>query len=363
MKVIESQRVDFVTGQNLPPEDLNAVFLYAKDALDDIVGRRFSRGVLLLPFVVDVGDDYDQALNAEVLTYRFTCPNTCYIERAYLSANMTSTAEVQWNITKVSGGTTPSGATTPWLSTKGAIVGPADAGASSADGIIASATDDISDTSLDRVLLEAGAEYKIAVTSTGNFSLQRCDIVLHTLTDRWTTGASTTATATSLTLQKDSSAIDATVVNANVSAVQTTAALLASKLDAPVPMLFVKHGLLSTTDADLRTFTVPLADTARARVKVTKIYVYAFVAGACTIKGILKNAAGAIVAEADVVCSGAGFFSDSALAAGALPAALSSSTAGAPANTALDYTFTFENTSGANDGTKVYALVWVTPNA
>jgi hypothetical protein len=270
---------------------------------------------------------------------------------------------VQWNIVSAAGAT-PSGATTPWLSTKGAFVtDDADVSVSeSADGVIATPNDRVEDVSHDKMPSSPAPSTRSACSCTGNFSLQRADLVLELLTDRWTTGAATSLpldAAGTISLWHDGDeedvGLDTGTTSANLAA---ATALLATHLDAPAPSFFVKHGLLSTTDADIRTFTVPLADTARARAQATKIYVYAMVAGACTIKGILKNAAAATVAEVDVVCSGAGFFSSSAVVAGALPASLSSGTAGAPANTALDYTFEFQNTSGANNGTKVYALIW-----
>lgn len=362
MKVIESQRVDFVTGQNMPPEDINAVLLYGLEALDDVAQKRFQRSPLPLPFVTDVGAAYTQASNVEVRTYRFTCPVTCVVERAFLHANMTSNAETVWNIVTAAGAV-PAGATVPWLSTKGAVVfdNTALVGAVSADGVIASAANDVEDNNPDRVLLVAGAEYKITVSSptAGNFTLERADIILHVITDRWQQGANTDSPIFLPTLNRDGD-LDDTAVNLTdtLAAFNVAVATLATHLEAPAPLLFVRHGLLSGTGANIRNFTIPLADPNRSKCRVTKIYGYAFVAGACTIKFILKNAAGVTQAEVDVVCAGAGFFSSGALAAGALPASLVG-IAGDPAVGANDWTLEMQNTSAVNDGTKVYSLVWV----
>lgn len=300
MKVQLVQPVRFTTGEHLAPEDLNAIFLYAKDALDDVAGRRFAKSLLPLALVEDSGTPYTQTMNVEELTYRFIAPVTCIVERAFLHANMTCTGEVQVSITDT-GGTPPAGATVPWLSTKDAIDTTTGQLVDANTGIIASATNDVQMLNVDRVLLVKDTEYKIIVSGTANFTFNRGDLILHLLTDRWQPAGALALPSFQPTLFSDATARDATIVNANTTALTTAKNLLAANLRAPVPMVFVKHNFLNGTSQNIRKWRIPTIASARGQKKLIRVDVFAFTAGACTISAIVRNAAGALQVNAAAV--------------------------------------------------------------
>jgi hypothetical protein len=110
MRVLTTNPIVFPDGDILAPEDLNAGSLYLKDALIDVSQKRWAHGIMVIPFVADVATPYtDAMLGTEQLVFRFFCAQTCVVERGYLSADMVSTADVQWSWTKTSGGRHPDG--------------------------------------------------------------------------------------------------------------------------------------------------------------------------------------------------------------------------------------------------------------
>jgi hypothetical protein len=353
MKVLTESPVRFHTGEILPPDEINRPWLYAADAVADVAQRRWAKSLLSLPYVESVSAPYTQAMSAEERTYRFTCPVACAIERAFLNGNLTTTtAPATWSITKTSGGSTPAGATTPWLSTRGAILTPAAAGSEasvSSDGIIASATDTLQAQNVDRVLLEAGAEYQVALAGT-TFSLGRADVALHLAIDRWQAGGALSVPSFSPSLWTDASAPNANVQLNNQASLATQAAKFAT-LRGMAPLLFVRHGFTSATAANLRTFTLPRFASTRAQARIVRIYLYAHTAGATTITATLKDQAGATLATVSDVVAGTFNSADS----GALSIAING---GASATTTSDYSLTFANSSATNC-VKAYALVWI----
>lgn len=344
MKVNTSHPIRTATGHLLAPEDLNQIFLYGKDCLDDVVTKRFCETLLPIHFVQDVGTPYTNAMGAEQLRFRFTCPVTCTVLRGELSANMTATADVQVNITDT-GGSTPSGCTTPWLSTPTAGV--------------ASAATVTSDLNNDSFELTAGTEYRISVSSTAAFSLERFDVILHVRTDRWTLAGAESVPTFSPVLFTDASAPNATLVSANETSLAAQAALLSANTYAPSPMFFTKAGILSATDADICKFVIPRFLSTRAASVIRRVYLYAVMnaAGGAgdTITAIVRNAAGdpQVTVTADV--NGVSFRSADS---GNLAIALSTTGVSA-ATTTDDFTIEFANNDAANNCLKAYALVWV----
>lgn len=334
MKVLIQQPVDFVDGDILAPEDMNRVFLYAKDALDDVASKRFFKCPLPIQMVEAVDTPYTQATNVEERTQRFVSPWTCVVERAFLTCNVTSDAEVQITIVDT-GGVTPSGATVPLLSTGG------DQG-------------DVEDSNGDRFLLAAGTEYKIILSAvSGNFSLPRCDVVLHLALDRWNSAGAPALPDYAPDLVTDVNTPNAVKVALNISDFATEAALLAGSLGVPVPFLITKHGLLSGTSAALRKFALPRFASARAKAKIKRIYVFAYCTAPTTVKAILRDEAGVqIGASVDAVVVATQKTTDS----GALAVAFDG---GTPEDTAKDYTIELQNTSGAVNCIKAAVLVWI----
>lgn len=342
MKVITTPPVVWETGEIFTPEDQNRVYLYAKDAISDVAEKRFTRSPLVLPFVTDVGSAYTEALTAENRSYLFICPTTCIIERAFLHANMTSNAEVQVNITKLSGGATPDGATTPWLSSGGAI---------------ASAAEDTEDNNQDRILLEANTPYVIAVTSSGTFTLERFDVVLHLLTDRWLPSGTLAIPLFSPVLVTDESPRNASFVTSNNSALATEAAKFAANKLAPAPFVCIKHGVLSTTDADLLRFTLPRFSDARAQAVVRRLYVAAAMTDTTggTVSATLKDAGGATLASVSQNMAG---ITRTSKDSGAISHALAGS-GKSPATTGDDYRIELANTSATNNALWLLAFAWI----
>lgn len=342
MKVISSvQPVVISAGEIFGPEDQNRIYNYARDAVSDVAEKRYTRSPLTLPFVTDVGSAYTQALTAENLSYLFICPTTCIIERAFLDANMTSSAEVQVNITKLSGGSTPDGATTPWLSSGGAI---------------SSASTDTKDNNQDRVLLEANTAYVIAVSSSSNFTLERFDVILHLLTDRWMPSGALAIPLFSPTLVTDADARDATTVTNNNTALSTEAAKFAANKYAPAPFMCIKHGMVSGTDADLLRFTLPRIKSSRAQAVVRRIYVACAMTSNAggTVSATLKDSGGSTLASASVNMAGiTRSFGDSG------NQSISLVGSNGAAVTGDDYRVELANSSAANSALWALAYVWI----
>jgi hypothetical protein len=338
MKIITTPRV-WTTGELLAPEDLDALYLYAKDAVSDRASARWARSWLPVPFVTDVGAPYTEASGA-LLTFKFTCPTTCIIEGAHLSASMVSSAEVTVSITATSGGATPSGATTPWLSTGGEVL---------------SAAVDTKDENLDRILLAAGTEYSITVASSGTFTLDRFDLMLRIAVDRWCLAGTTSVPAFSPTLLSDASFADATVIAANNTALATEGAKFASALGAVFPILFVHHGLTSGTSNAMRRHTLPRMATARGTMVMKRLYIDAVMAANVT------SAVAASVLNAGLVS--VGVVSSASLVAASRASgdsgAVSVNLHGADAeNTANDYVMQLSSGTATNC-LRASALLWV----
>lgn len=342
MKVHTTQPVVFATGEVLDPDDLNEVALYAQDALGDVAGRRFTRGVLLLPFVEDVGTPYIETMNAEELTFRFICPVTCVVERGFLHANLVSSAVVNVLITK-GASTQPTGCTDPYLSTGAAV---------------ASAADDTLDINVDRFVMTAGTEYRIKLSTTGTFTADRFDVSLHILTDRWTPAGATSVPSISPTLFKDADAPNGTNVAAIATALTSAAGRLASEKNAPAPFLAaVRHHFTSVTDADTLKFLIPRLNASRCQGIVRRVYLWAYMAGTGggTVTATVRKADTTVVVTVTANVAGVTQASGDS---GALVDDLTDSGA-SPATAADDWSIELANSSAGTDCVKAYALVWL----
>lgn len=173
MKVIDSQSsVNFNSNTALSPADINDVFLYAKDAVSDVGEKRYAIAAISFPFVQDMSTGLTNASTLQARRHRFICPVDCTIVRAFLEGSVTAAAAMTVDIT-TSGGSTPSGATVPYLNVE--------AGATTAV--------DVEDINIQAVTLDAGVTYNLTMSGT-SFTTERCNVVLHVLVDRWrATGA------------------------------------------------------------------------------------------------------------------------------------------------------------------------------
>lgn len=343
MKVIEVQPVTFTTGEILGPDDLNEIFLAAKDAVADVGERRFAKGDVTLQFVHAMNSPYLHTDALAARTYRFKCPVDCVLERAFLDANMVSSAEVTVSIVEAGTSTAPDGATAPLLTTGGAV---------------ASADDDTTDVNVDAVHLEADQEYEIKVESTGTFTLYRFDVQLIVRTDRWVSGGSLAAPAFSPTLVRDSSSDAAATVTANTAALDTEVDKFPANGTAPLPALYQVHGLASATDADLCKFAIPQFDEDRAESWIFKVYLWGVLASAGaggTLSCILRDESGSAVLTVSVSTTGQ---TEVSAESADIHIALTDAAAD-PSDPADDFTIEFSS-SDSVDITKAYALVWVT---
>lgn len=346
MKIPSTQPLTFATNDLLAPSDLNDVFRFAGQALDEASSKRWAKATVVIPFMPSIAVPYTEAtVPAAVRTVRFLCGQTCVIERAFLRANLVSTAAVEVNITAASGGATPAGATTPWLSTLAAVSSP---------------TTDVSDTNPDRVLLVAGTEYIIAVSSTGTFTLGRFDVELHTATDRWTPAGTLIAPTYSPTLFTDASAPNATVVAANISTLTTETNKLANNVLAATPMFFQVHSLLSGTDIDLRTFPIPRFASTRAQSRVVRMFLRVEMAAiggvGQTVSATLRNAGGTSLQAVSVSVNGVSTGVSQDSTAISIPVAGVGVSAG---TTTDDYKLEFANSSAGTAAAKVTCFLWL----
>jgi len=348
MRVQTEQPRQWNTGDALAPQDLNHLYLYTQDVISDLAQRRWAKAPLSLPFVRDVATPYTQALGVEERRYRFTCPMSCVVERAFINARMTATvAPATWTISKAAGGAVPTGVSTPWLSTQGALVG--SPGVPSTDGIIASVSD-VTKVNNDRFVLDAGSEYIIELGG-NTYSLDRGDLIMHCATDRWQSTGALTYPTFSPTLFSDASTRDAAVVVANNSAAATEIARFAKTANAGMtPRLFVRHGFTNATSANVLTFTIPRVAAARGEATIVRLYLYVVTAGATTITATLRNQAG--VTQATVTANVVG--TQLSVDSGVLAIDIGGAAAHIVAN---DFSLTLANSSATNC-LKAQVLMW-----
>lgn len=335
MKVLTEQVVRFRTGEILPPEELNRVFLYAQDAVADVAERRWAVGSVTFAFVDTVASGLTNASAARARTRRFTSPVTCVVLRAYLSANLTAAADAQVNIYETGTTTLPQGATEPWLST----------------GIVAAATEDTEDINVDKVLLKARQTYDLVLSGT-SFTTERFDVTLDVAIDRWQVGGSLDVPGFTPTLFVDE-APDATKVAANQSALNTEAAKFASAKGI-LPMLVWARNFTSAGDVDVLTFSLPQTAAGRAQARIVRAYLTVAMAATTggTVTADIKAPGGSPSATVTAVMTGIDHLT---VDSGALDLPLD----GDVADDGDDYTVLFANTSAVNACTRAELVLWV----
>jgi hypothetical protein len=295
LKVLVSQPTTYVAGDVLSPGDINATTRELSACFTEAGGKRLQRSTVVLQFVESVGVGYTQASNVEERTFRFRCPMTCVVERAEMSANLVSSAEVRVDITSAAGAT-PQGATSPWLSTMGAV-------ALSTDGTrtvpltsfiflggVLSATVDVTDYNPERVLLIAGTEYKVIVSGAGTFTIDRFDVTLTLVTDRFNTSGTVISTSMPVLGLTDASARDASVLANAQTAWNSVASVMGFNVVAPAPVVFTRYNFTSGTAAAVQ-FFLPRFVTARAQCRVIAmdVFAYADAAASFTLSASLRN--------------------------------------------------------------------------
>lgn len=345
MKVVTTPTTTFVTGDALTPPDLNAAYQYAHTAFLDVVSKRYTYSMLVLPFVESTAVGYVDTDSLEKRSFRFVCPRTCIAERAFLNANLVSNGTVQVTILDTGAGV-PSGATVPWLTT-----GP---------DPVTDATVDTTDINQERVLLVAGTTYVISLVGAVvgvTFTTSRFDVVLHLRTDRWQPGASSTLPSYSPVGLTELDSPNANNVNASETAFNAATALLASSLSSPACVFFTAVNF--DNGSTPTRFLVPRFDSARARSVVVRMYLLVLtdaggVSSATTM--VLSSAAGATLASCStgpVGPSSAGSGSTAAISV-----AVATAVVGVSADPTADLYVSFTASAATPDIRKAYGYVW-----
>jgi hypothetical protein len=340
----------FKSGDLLDPEDLNYVWRYAAEAVADTVGRRFKEVAVPISFTKSVASGYAHTDNAELLRFRFKMPYAAFVTKAFLSGNITSTAQVDIRFIKVSTSQPPAGCPDPWLS------------ADSTGGVAA----DVDDFIPSRFQLEIDEQYYIEISG-ANFTVNQLDLVVHILADRFMyygDDLSGNLLYFGPTLVNDSNALDASAVALNQSNFTATGNFLeAVDSIVPTPEPFVVHNLIlnSAPLINLRTFALPRLGSGRASAKVYAIslqfYCAVGVSTGTVLQFALLNSAGSNILSAFYTATGgetSGFVHLNAVT----PLALTDTADNTPTLTASDYYVRFIST-GAQTVDKAFGVLWV----
>lgn len=275
MKVIATQQaVRFTTGDALSPSDLNDVFLYAKDALADVTEKRFALTPILFPYNAGLSN----ASSVERRSHRFVCPMACTIVRAFLDANITAASAVTVQIQQAVTSAIPTGATTPYLNIA--------AGATTAD--------DVEDTNIQSVTLDAGVVYDIVVSG-ASFTVDRLNIVLHVQVDRWR--AFGTLDVPSFAFEDFADGLaDATLVSGAIGQLAAAVAGL-SVARGMGPALHVEDTFNNATLSNELLRVLPVSSATRCTSRIVRAYLSSVTLGTGqVVTALLRNAAGFTVA-------------------------------------------------------------------
>lgn len=279
MKVIDSiSPVVFADAQIVAPEDVNRVFNYAADALDDVSEKRFAICPVLFPFVDDVATGLTNASPLNLRTYRFTCPVNCTILRAFIDGNVTAGAQIDVNLTAVGTGLPPPGATTPFLALPaGSVIGGSD----------------VNDINVQKVQLSAGVEYALIISGT-SFTTARADVILHVAVDRWFLVGNVAEPAFNPIRFVDELADGEVLNDENISALANAASQFTAR--GMACFLVFARNFHSATPAAQLTFTVPSYIAARTNARLVRAYLTtSSSAGIANVTATVRDAAAVVV--------------------------------------------------------------------
>jgi hypothetical protein len=343
----------FVTGDVLDPHDINQVWRYGAEATIDNVSRRYKEVVFPLSFTKSVSSGYAHTDNADLRRFRFEMPVAGFVTRAFLTGNITSSADVEVEIVRVSTGLPPSGCPQPWLRID------------STGGVAA----DVSDFSPVRFPLLIGNQYDIQISGS-NFTVDQLDLVVHMLIDRFAVGGSDSSGSFifSPALVNESNALDASVQSLNKGNMDAAGNIIeAFGSTAVTPVPFVTHGLnlFSVPEANLRRFPVPRFGQGRStpQAYALSLWLYSSVpltAGSQWQFGLFTSA-GSNPFSAFYTADGGetSFFVHlNAAPPPAPPIALTDTADNTPATPASDYSVRFVSTQSINVE-KAFGVLWV----
>lgn len=330
MKVLLEQVRRFSTGEDLSPDDINNVFNYARDTIDDVGEKRWCISPLTFQFAPSVSTPVTNATAADLKIQKFVCPVTCQVLRGFAYSIGTG-----WTIDfYLAGTTTPAtGATSPYLAP----------GVSVPNSCLEASNNG-------RVQLVAGQVYDIVVSGT-SFSEARLDVVLHVAVDRWTLAGTTNMPSFVPTLAL-TDGVTPTAVNANITALNTEAAKFSPAVGM-TPILVWVDPIVSGTSVDRRSPRIGRGSEA-ARVVGTIVRAYLCVvrsaAVAGTVQAVIANQAGTTVATLTASAAALSEVIDSG--------AVSLTFTNPGAYAANSFSVTFSNSDAAVTA-RCAALIWV----
>lgn len=342
MKVLTTQPTQFITGDVLDPEDINSTFNYAQDVLIDVQSKRYQYSTLTLQFVETVGTPYTNASALEERTYRFRVEKPIVIERGYFSANMTSAAAVNVELVNLFS-LPPPGGTAPYMTTGGAV---------------ASAATVVSDINTEKIRLGTSTEYLIRVVSSGIFTLNRFDVVLHLKSDRWIAASNFLQQGSFIPAQfNDASSTGAAAINNTAANLTTAVASFAANKLTHSPAFVVRHNFNNATAATRLTFIVPRENSGKTQGIVVNMYAVAFFDAAVTTTVTFTLRDQAAVPITTLTLTFVAQTTQSGISA-ITTTALTLAQANAVADIAQDYTLLIASGS-ATICRKAYCYIWI----
>lgn len=326
MYVLPAPPITHGTGQLLDPNLVNQNMMYLVRAANDCFEKRLSHSVMVLPYQVDCVSGYNASDAQEKRRWRFTPPETTWIEAMYLDGYVAGTATM--NVYNLStGGGDAAGVTNPVMTFSGN-----DSGVFNQE-----------------IQLDGGTIYSFEAAGT-SFNTTRLDLTLHLRSDRFfVSGADTSSTITINGLDEftEASAQNADDFNANVTSLSNGITNNTSLTQALKPMFFQLHDFTTSTTVTTD-FAIPVTDTADSQCKVVQMNVYALYASAgaagATVIWTLKNAAGATQMTATCTMTGVTFAT--ATATGTV--SVESAVASCQSDFTRDFTLTVANNKATN---------------
>lgn len=322
-------------GQLVDANELNRMFAYSADALQDVSEKRYSKVVLPLSFVSSVSSGYVETTPQETRTYRVTPPVDVVVETAQLFANIVTASGVRIDVVQTSTGTTPAGCVSPFITLPPT----------------SDVTQMVSAFAVNRFTLVGGQEYQFILSGT-SFATARCDMNLNLSIDRWQ-GTAPTPNPPPITFS-DADVVDADNVNDTVLGLDNAAALFASAPGRGVSMI-TRHNVSSSTSANVMRIELPRGELLRMTARITRVQVYASMSATTgtTVTAELRSQASGLLASAVANVAGLSWATGDS---GVINVPMTGSI-GTTSTPALDYSLrlVIGNTTTVN---KCYAVVW-----
>ncbi len=322
MKIAASVPHQFGDGELLDPEKVNNNFQYIADVINDCAQKRYAHSVVSLPFYLGI-TAMSNADNQATRSYLIYAPVELTIERMFLDGALASGAATVVIYNASTGTTAPTGVANP---------------------IFTPTTTSATLTFTQSIVIPAGSTYRIEITGAA-FTTSKLDLVLHFRTDRYKTSTSDTVSVPTFELVVEGSDLDAAVFAANSLALNTASNANVAAQTALRVSAYVFPTFSSATDPDLLRQEVPLADAADSVCTAYGIYAHTAYAAAGAVgnnvTSTLANAAGASTGL--TVTNSMNGVTEAAAFDGTPTVSLTSGTADAPSNTALDYRITTSN--------------------